>query len=62
MLQDFNSSDSLVVSRHNDTDTTASDISEADVETTKFISNDKEHAKRLLWVFYFWQEIRCKTE
>lgn len=62
MSHDFDSSHSLLVPRHNDTNTATGDISEANVETPEFVSNDKEHAKRLLWVFYFWQEIWCKTE
>lgn len=62
MLQNFNLPDSLLIPRHNDTDTTASDISETEVETSEFVSDDKEHAKRLFWVFYFWQEIWCKPE
>ena len=62
MWQNLNPLDSLLVSRHNDANTATSDISKADVETTEFIPNDKEHAKWLLRVFYFWQEIRFKAE
>lgn len=53
---------SLLVPGHHDTDTAAGNIFEADMESTEFVSNDEEHAKWLLRVFYLWQEIWCKTE
>ena len=52
----------LPVPRHDDTNTTTCDVTETDVESTEFVSDDDEHAERLRGVLNLRQEVRCKAE
>lgn len=53
---------SLLVPRHDHTDTTPRNIPETDVESAEFIADDDKHAKGLLGVLRLGQKVRCETE